>query len=283
MTSRMLVFLSAATCLVVAGCADSTPADPPSQYITAKRAWAPGERAAFLSSVAANHSLSVPLAGDLSDLAPQLYADPDSVVVLVPNPLFHASLSGPLGVGPSLSLTGAMFAANWTVVGAKLRIVNNDPFNPGLPDTTYWYMTIWSDPNDATDHGFAIVGSDNPTFNVTPLDNVAWFNANGKSGAAAGEYHTSTTTLWLDDQANGRFQGSGESFTGTYATIASGPYVGGRSRSGTLKGRVSSAVLVRSSGTDTPTSFTVDIDYRGSTPITGVDIICNYDAVLKCQ
>lgn len=283
MARRRLVPLSVALCAgIIAGCGNDTPpAEPVAPLISARRAWLPGERAALLSHIAANHDFSFPYAGDLSDLAPRLYADTDSVVVLVPNPLLHASVAGSFGVGPNLSLSGAMFASNWTVVGSKLRIISNDV--PATPDTLYWYMTIWSDPADAGNHGFAIVGSNNPTFNVTPFNYTTFDNAGGKSGAAAGEYHTGTTTLWLDDQTNGRYHGTGETFSGTYATIASGPFVGGRIRSGTMSGRVSLATLVRQSGTETPTSFVVDFDYRGSTPITAVDIICNYDAVLRCQ
>ncbi len=73
--------------LVLAACTDPSapPTDPPAQFITVRRAWAAGERAATIARIKANRSFSAPLVGDISDDADMIYADTDSVTVMIAN------------------------------------------------------------------------------------------------------------------------------------------------------------------------------------------------------
>src|SRR5690349_1764111 len=90
-----------ALALLTLGCSDNTaPAEAPSPLIAVRRHWAPGERKALIDSIISKRLYTFLYIGDISDLAPQLYADTDSVSVVVPNPAYTAS---PSVTGPERS------------------------------------------------------------------------------------------------------------------------------------------------------------------------------------
>jgi hypothetical protein len=141
------------------------------------------------------------------------------------------------------------------------------------PDTLFWHLAIWSDPANALDHGFAIAASRLPTFNITPTNSTTFDATGGKSGAAAGEFHGSTGTLWLDVGSQGIFKLQSQAYPGAFSPVTSGPWLGGQYRSGTQAGRVSNSVMARQAGSETPALFTVDVDYR-IVPISSIEILC---------
>jgi len=268
---RTLTTLNALVLAAVAvSCSDTVAppvdAEAPAAYIAVKVAWLPGERAAFLNRVMTNHELVFLYAGDVSDLAPQLYADPDSHVVVIANPLAAPSLTGPI----LAQLTAPQFSTAWNFNGLKITSVNNT-VTPA--DTTFWHLTVWSNPADALDHGFAIAGSRLSAFNITPTNSVVFDASGGKSGAATGEYHASTGTLWIDNSTQGIFKIQSQTYPGAFSSVTSGPYLGGQVRAGSQFGRISNSVLTRTAGAEAPLSFTVDFDYR-SAGIPSVEILC---------
>src|SRR5260221_60092 len=91
--ARAALILSA---LSVAACSDGiAPAtEAPLPYITVRRHWHPGERDSTIARIQSTHALSLPYVGDVSDFAPALFADTDSVVVIIQNPAFQSSLLG---------------------------------------------------------------------------------------------------------------------------------------------------------------------------------------------
>ncbi|HEY2805739.1 MAG TPA: hypothetical protein VGI92_07775 [Gemmatimonadales bacterium] len=254
-------------CLASAGCTGSSDVqDPPAQYIAIRRAWAPGERAALIQRIVTNHEYVFPYVGDISSMAPQIYADTDSVTVLAPNPAFTGSLTGPIPVASGLE----MFSASWNFLALKITTINTTSVPP---DTLLWHMAVWADPSDGGNHGFAIAYSALGAFNIKPINSTGFDASNGKSGAAAGEYHFATTTLWLDDAGGGRYEVDTEAFPGAFSPVTTGPYLGGKERAGTVYGRVNNSRFIRISGSETPNSFTVSFDYR-VTPLNATEIVC---------
>lgn len=252
--------------LAGAGCSDntSTPPDQPLPFITVKRAWKPGERQALIDSIVSKHSYSFPYAGDISDLAPQIYADTDSVIVMIANPAYTGA---PQVMGPVISpapgaVTGTQFSATWNFVFVKITTINTDTVPA---DSTFWHMVIWSDPSNSGNYGFVIGFSRTNTFSFNQI-NATNFDANaGKSGAGAGEFHATTGTLWEDKGSAGKFSSSSEVFPGAFTTVTTGPYLGGQSRAGTAYGKVSNSTFTRipctGCGTEAPSSFSVAFDY----------------------
>ena len=259
----LLLFVAAAL-----ACAGDEATDPEevAEFVAARRAWAPGERDALIQDIVTNRRYVFPFVGDISDLAPQLYADPDSVTVLVPNPAFR-----PTVVAPPVGMAGiSLFSPTWNIVALKVSTINT---NPVPDDTTFWHMAIWSDPLDAGNHGFAIAFSRNNTFNITPINTTNFDANNGRAGAGAGEFHEATATFWADVGGGGRYQVTSQSYPGVFATITSGPYLGGQSRTGTQFGRVNNSAHVRQTGTEAPANFTVSFDYR-ITGLPATEILC---------
>jgi hypothetical protein len=252
----------------VAGCSSDDNMEPPAEFITARRAWLPGERQALIDEIVANHAFVFPFVGDLSDLAPQLYADTDSVVVLVPNPAYvpTASVTAPLPRVANL----AQFSASWNFVASKITVINT---SQTPPDTTFWHMAIWSDPADAGNHGFAIAFSRANTFNISPIKTPNFNASFGKSGAGAGEVHTATATYWEDDGNGGTYQVTNQTYPGAFSAITTGPYLGGQIRTGTQFGKVTGSNFVRVLGTQAPATFKVSFNYT-TTPLSSVEIMC---------
>jgi len=257
--------------LVLGACSDATQQEPPALYVTAKRAWLPGERAALIQRIMTNHEYVFPFAGDISDLAPQLYADTDSVVILVPNPALDvATPTEPVGIerGPA----AANFNLSWNFLALKETIVDktNAP-----PDTVFWHLAMWADPANGGNHGFVIAFSRTNTFNITPIRTPNFNTVYGTAGAAAGEFHSSTATYWEDDGTGGRYQVTAQNYPGAFSTIASGPFKGGLSRTGTANGRVTNSAFVRVSGSESPANYTVAFDYR-VTALNSTEIQCTF-------
>jgi hypothetical protein len=264
-----LTAIAIAIAMGMASCTDSAQ-DGPAEYIAVKKAWLPGERDAYILRVMTNHELVFPYVGDISSMAPQLFADPDSHVVMVPNPAYSPSLTAPL---PGL-LMAPQFSASWNFIGLKITTVDN---TNAPPDTVFWHLVVWSDPANALDHGFAIAASRANTFNVSPINTTLFDASTATVGAASGEFHASTGTFWEDDAKGGRYQVTSQTYPGAFTTITTGPYLGGQSRTGTQFGRVANANLVRLLGTEAPASFKVNVDYR-VTGIPATEISCVFPA-----
>ena len=264
-TTRLVLALLAAS---AAGCSDASgPPEPPAEYVAVRRAWAPGERAALIQRITTNREYNFPYVGDISDLAPQLYADTDSIVVLVRNPAFQGGVRGPVAAAAA-SLQ--MFSPAWNFVAMKLTEVDNAV---APPDTLFWHLALWVDPADGGNHGYAIAFSRSNTFNINPINSAVFDASFGTSGAAAGEVHLATGTTWVDDARGGRFRITSQVYPGAFMTVTSGPFLGGQMRTGTAYGRVLNSNFVRDSGTEAPSSFTVSYDYR-DTGLPAVEIVC---------
>jgi hypothetical protein len=249
------------------GCSDASGPSPelPAEYLAVRRAWAPGERAALIQRILTNREYNFLYVGDVSDLAPQIYADTDSVVVLVRNTAVQGSASGPV---PAPALR--QFSPTWNFVALKLTEVNN---SVAPPDTLFWHMTVWADPVNGGNHGYAIAFSRSSTFNINPINSANFDAANGTAGAAAGEVHVATGTTWIDDAKGGRFHVTSQVYPGGFTTVTSGPFLGGQVRTGTAYGRVNNSNFVRDTGAEAPASFTVSYDYRG-TGLPALEIVC---------
>lgn len=247
----------------------SVPADEaPAEFITVRQAWLPGERDAYVQRVMNNHELVFPYVGDISSMAPEIFSDLDSHVVLVPNPAFSASLTGPA----LFSTMAPLFNASWNFIGLKLTIVDN---TNAPPDTLFWHLAVWSDPSNGLDFGFAIAFQRGSTFNIRPINTTTFDASGGTSGAASGEFHASTGTYWEDDASGGRFNVTSQTYPGAFATVTTGPFLGGQSRAGTQFGRVANSKMFRQVGSENPNSFTVSFDYRG-TGIPSTEIVCTF-------
>jgi len=260
--ARAVVVLLAA---LAAGCADTTAptAEPPAEFVAMRRAWRPGERDSLIAAILTDRRYTFPYVGDISDLAPQLYADTDSVSVVVPNPMLVARAVAEPGIAAIVQ-----YSATWDFVASKITSINNVQ-----RDTTFWHMVMWSNPADKGSHGFAIAFSRNNTFNISPINTANFDAAFGRAGAAAGEFHQATNTYWQDNAAGGSYQVTAQSYPGAFSTVTTGPYLGGLSRAGTQYGRVRNSAFVRLSGTETPANYTVNFDYR-TTGLPSVEIQC---------
>jgi hypothetical protein len=266
---------SALAIVLVGACSDLTQpvVEPPSQYIAVRRAWSPGERDSLVQYIVTHHTFVFPYVGDISDLAPQIYADTESTTVMVSNPAYTGatvSMAYPGIAASPQAPSQALFSTTWNFVAAKITSVNN---NVAPPDTVFWHMAFWSDPLDASNHGFAIGFSRAATFNITPINTTTFDATFGKSGAAAGEVHLGTTTLWEDVGSAGNYQVTSQTYPGAFSTVTTGPYLGGQSRAGTQFGRVHNSSFTRISGAELPTTFNVDFDYR-TAGLPSTEILC---------
>lgn len=240
---------------VLPACNDSaTEPDPPSEYISARRAWRPGEREAMIALVESTGAL-----WGFSDLARYAF-HPDSVTYFIRNPLY---------VAPRASARALLFHTmpgtldtTWTMVGYDLRMIDN---SQSPPDTTDWLQVFWYNNSEPTWKGYVVGASAGTTLGSTTVNTTAFDAAGGKSGAGAGEVRASITTYW---QANGtatpnKYSISGSVF-GATSTVTSGPWTGGTVASGTMYGRLNGIGFTRQTGTGLPATFTMDLDFRGT-------------------
>ena len=253
-------------------CSDATAPvdDPPAHYITVRRAWNPGERAALIASVMASHAWVVPGVGDLSGYASNILADTDSVTVMITNPLYT-----PPAVRSASVLFAPQFAGTWNITGLDIWEINN---TVAPPDTLRWVGVFWSNPAEANWVGFALAFSRAATVAQTRVNTTTFNAANGKSGAAAGEARNSNGTYWED---GGGGSGSNNTITvssatyGAASTVTTGPFLGGTSANGSMQGRLRQLLLPRVSGASAPVTDTVDVNFS-STPITSVQFVCKF-------
>lgn len=257
----------ALTLVLLAAC-ESTGPQPdltPSAYITAKRAWAPGERDSVIARIMRDSSLRLPYMGNISDLAPQIFADPDSVVIIVPNPL-NTSLTASamhFHIMPPVDNT-------WSGAGLNIKI-HNDAVTPR--DTLSWVGGIWYKIGEETWHGWIVAADPDSVYPAVAVRTQNFDAGGGKSGAAGGEARLSTGEYWEAD-------GSGNPHTveitaatfGPYSTVTSGVFKGGDRRTGTMRGRVRNVTMPRELPTDNNTSINIDLDFR----VTGVPAVSIY-------
>jgi hypothetical protein len=252
----------------ISACSDPIePVDQPSEFISMRRAWLPGERAATIAQVQANGSL-----GFASSFAPEIFADSDSVTVVVSNPDFSARAVN----GQSLLLLEPRFATSWTIAGMELLNIN---INPVPDDTVHWIGVFWSNPAEPFWKGFVIAASTSSTVARVDVNTLAFDASGSKAGAGGGEIRPSTGTYW---QANGPIGGANNDFQvtaasyGTPATVTSGPFIGGTRAAGTMQGRIQRMTMSRQNGTDAPVTSTVDYDFRAAA-IGAVRVVCVFD------
>jgi hypothetical protein len=240
----------------VAGCDDPVRPDDdaPSQFITARRAWLPGERDSLIARIMASRSLTFPYVGDISDLADVL-VPPDSAVVFVPNPLYTPTVRSAMQFRIQVPTDNT-----WSGSGLFLKIFN-DAITPR--DTINWTGGIWYKIGEETWHGVIFAAQSDSVFGPVSVRTNTFDAGGGKSGAGAGEARQSTGEYWEAD-------GSGNPHTiemtaasfGAASTVASGVWMGGSRRTGTMRGRVRQVRMPRELPTDDGSFITLDIDFR---------------------
>lgn len=256
-------------CMGMAGCKDPVTLDPvvlPSRYITAKRAWLPGERDSVVARILANNSLVLPYVGNISDLAPDILADLESVTVIVPNPLYPAAaVSSPL----NFRLTPPT-DASWSVTGLQL-LIDNDAVVPR--DTLAWVGVFWFKIGEETWKGMVVNSQTDSVFAAVAVRTQNF--EPGKSGAGGGEARASTGEYWeADNSGDPRTIQIDSAFYGAYATVASGVFQGADRRTGTVKGRINNVRMPREIPNNTG-FINVDLDFR-TTAIPAISIRCNF-------
>jgi len=265
--------VAAALCIAgaVAGCEDPGGPDQqlaPARFITAKRAWLPGERDSVIARIVSNRSFAgIPYVGDLTDFAADILADPDSVTVIVPNPLYAPAANSAMNfrlMPPD--------DATWSVTGLMV-VIFDQSITPR--DTLSWVGAFWYKIGEETWKGFIVAASTDSVYPARAVRTNTFDAGGGKSGAGGGEVRVSTGEYW---EANG----SGTPHTiqidsanyGAYSSIPSGVFKGGDRRTGTVKGLISNVrmprVLPSASG-----FINVDLDFR-TTAIPAVGILCTF-------
>ncbi len=258
-----------AACVALAAgssCVDvaSPPEDSPAEFVTLRRAWAPGERQATIDAIVQNGGF-----GPYSDQAPVIYADTDSVTVVVANPDFSVRAAGP----GDLLVLAPRFATSWNISGVDVRMVD-DTQSP--PDTTDWVGVFWSNPGEASWRGFVLAASAVATVPRTQVNTTAFDASGGQAGAGGGELRFNDGTYW---EGNGPGAGANNTVEITAAsyggagTVTTGPFTGGTSASGRMNGRLRRVQMTRVSGPTGPASFQVDFDFRG-TAIGSLQLTC---------
>jgi len=231
----------------------------PAQLITVRRAWLPGERAAAVAAFQANHT-TVPYVGDLSDLAPSLF-DPDSVTVIIANPLYPAPQTPGMPLAPA-------FATGWGAIGVDI-FVQGKTSTPW--DTLSWLGVMWWNPADTTWKGWTIRATTATTYSLYNVSTSAFDASNGTTGAGGGEAQQSTGTYW--EANSGRIQISYNAGCGTTTTIPSGVWKGGTTTPCTFGGRLVTLTMPRVTGTTAPATQTINFDFR-TVRIQGSRITC---------
>lgn len=260
LAAALLVLAAAGAC---ADPADPGPVDPPAEFISMRRAWLPGERDSTIARIKLNRSFTFPYVGDISDEADLIYADLDSVTVMVGNPDFGVRAMNDAGL-----VMAPRFATNWDITGIDVRIVNIEP-NPD--DSTHWIGVFWSNPADDTWKGFALgAANTNPatvTFPLTSVNTNAFDASFAKSGVGVGEVRAGTSTTWLGNgpgtSPNNTLQITAAGYGGAN-TITSGPFTGGTGAGGSMNGRMRVIAMARASGSSSPATFNIDYNFTGA-------------------
>ena len=259
---------------LLAACSDpvTPPSDPLAEFVTVRRAWRPGERDSTIARIKATREFSFPYIGDISDDADRIYADTDSVTVMIPNPDF-----GVHGVNESSLLMEPQFATNWNITGVDVFEINS-----AANDTTHWIGVFWSNPAESTWKGFALGAATRTaatvTFPQTVVNTNAFDASFGKTGAASGEVRSSTApaTIWMGNGPgtfpNNTLQVSAASYGGA-STVTTGPFLGGTAANGSMFGRMLTINMTRTQGTTNPSTFTIGLDFR-TTAIAAIRYVC---------
>ena len=259
--------------VLFAGCSDPVrpvPAEPSAEFITVRRAWQPGERDSTIARIKRNREFNFPYIGDISDDADRIYADPDSVTEIAPNPAFALS-----GLNESSLLLEPRFATNWNITGVDVLEINS-----AAKDTLHWIGVFWSNPTESTWKGFALGAAvrtaATTTFPQTVVNTNGFDASGGKTGAAAGEVRASTSTSWLGNgpgiAPNNTLQVS-SSVYGAASTVTTGPFLGGTSATGSMQGRMLTIDMARATGAGSPATFQVGLDFR-TAAITSIRYVC---------
>jgi hypothetical protein len=264
---RVLLAFASAAALGACGGATEPAGDQPSEFISMRRAWLPGERAATIAQIQATGGLS-----QASPFVSQVYADTDSVTVIAANPDFSARSVN----GSSLLLMEPTFAVSWNIAGMEYLEVN---INPVPADTVHWVGIFWSNPAEPAWKGFILAASTGSTVARVDINTTAFDNSAGKTGAGGAEIRPSTSTYWQGNGpiagANNDFQVSAASY-GAATTITSGPFTGGTMQSGSMQGRAQKVTMARLQGATAPSPLTVDYDFR-SVAIGATRIVCVFN------
>ncbi len=230
----------------------------PPMFITARRAWLPGERAATIAAIQQYQSF-----GALSDLAPLIYAATDSVTVVIRNPLYPASRTGGVSLAPA-------FDAAWNISGLFLHQVDITHPPQVATDTLDWLEVFWYDPSEPTWKGWTVADAPSGSVSNVKLNTTSFDASGGISGAGGGEARSSTGQYW---EANGgTMTGSGS--YGTPSTISSGQWTGGTAATGTMTGKlnkVNMPLVLPAPNKKLDQSFTFDFS-KASIP--AVQVIC---------
>lgn len=257
MTSRrsrlILALLAGGTVLSCSSDTTAPAPDGPTQYITVKRAWRPGERDSLLQFILATGAW-----GQYSDLASEAVPQWDSAVDVVVNPAWTGA-----GLAPGLQRAPA-FASGWGTAGIDLRIVFDA--TPGLPvvkDSLDWLMLFWWNPADSTWKGYLVNATTNTSFSYVTVNTTNFNSSNGKTGSGGGEARLAApTTYWEANGGQWRVTSTGS--YGGLSTIGSGPFKGGNIQTGLMSGNTntfSPVTMPRVSGTQAPASQSISYTF----------------------
>ncbi len=261
-------------------------------FITAKRAWRPGERDSLIAQIESTHVWSAPFIGDISDLAPQIYGDTDSVVVIIRNAAVPISQWKWKGLMSEIQAdTPPSFDSTWSVNAFDIRTIDQTQ----TPTDTILDVlgTMWSKVGAQTYHGFIMADRCHSSggalrgqcmagrFPYTkgkgyvPVNTASFSAASDTLGAGGGEYRQSDGSYW---EANG---GTFEIVNSIYpsassTTVTSGPYTGGTSAAGTAFGQINNVTMPKVLPT-AGTGFTVYLDFR-SVAVPIVRLTCVFRA-----
>ena len=130
---------------------------------------------------------------------------------------------------------------------------------------------MWWNPADSTWKGWTIAATKATTVALTNVSTTAFDASFAKSGAGGGEAQQSSGTSW--QASSGQIQISRNNGCGSTTTVASGVWKGGTTRTCRFGGRLVNLTMPRVSGTTSPSSQTVNFDFRTAT-ITGTRIVC---------
>ena len=241
----------------------------PAQYITARRAWRPGERDSLKAYIVRTGALD-----DVSGVAAQALDQEDSTTEVILNPAWHPAAAAPAGVRPA-----PMFATGWGARGLDMLVVfDSMPDVAGIQrDSLDWIAVRWWNPADSTWKGWIIRATTAATFPTYQTVNTTAFNASGaNTGVGAGEARLASGTYWEGN--SGQYRITSNSGYGAYSQMTGGPYLGGDFAVGQMLGRLNNVKMPRQLGADAPATSTVNFDF-GAAPVTAWRIRCYFPPV----
>jgi hypothetical protein len=240
----------------------------PARYITARRAWRPGERDSMKAYIVRTNALD-----DFSAVAAQALDQEDSTTEVVLNPAWHPAASLPAGVQ-----LAPMFAAGWGARGLDILVVfDSVPGGTIQRDSLDWIAVRWWNPADSTYKGWIIRGTTAGTFTTYANVNTAGFDASGAhTGVGAGEAQLSTGSYW--EGTSGQYRITSNGSYGAFAQLTGGPYLGGDYAVGQMAGRLRTVTMPLQFGSSGVDPSIVDFNF-GFTPITSWRIRCYFPPV----